>query len=190
MWEAERTGLSIRHQVNGREKRIGKLQVDGWCSTSKTAYPFHGCFYHSHPCLALEMNAVNGNPMANCSPRPERTPSTYVILSRRRAVGMRVETRDEKRSDREKVSGCCISATTPRAVDDDVATDPERRACRNRVRTDRVQRLRTGNIALAHCRDAARVQEYPSDPRRSRPVHAPIRRRAQHHGDSAKHAHG
>ena len=37
----------------------------------------------------------------------------------RRAVGMRVE-RDEKRFGREKVSGCCISTTTQRAVDDDV----------------------------------------------------------------------
>ena len=42
----------------------------------------------------------------------------------RRAVGMRVE-REEKRSGRENVSGCCISATTTRAVDDDVATDPD-----------------------------------------------------------------
>ena len=30
------------------------------------------------------------------------------------------------------MSGCCISAMTTRAMDADVATDPERRACRNR----------------------------------------------------------
>ena len=35
--------------------------------------------------------------------------------------------KDEKRSGHEKVSGCRLSATTPRAVDDDVATDSERR---------------------------------------------------------------
>ena len=62
-WEAERTGRAIRHQVNGREKRIGKLPVDGWCSETNTAYQFHGCFYHGHPCLGLETNAVNGKPM-------------------------------------------------------------------------------------------------------------------------------
>ena len=62
-WESERTGLSIRHQVNGRGKRIGKLQVDGWCSTTNTAYQFHGYFYHGHQCLGLETNAVNGKPM-------------------------------------------------------------------------------------------------------------------------------
>ena len=62
-WEAKRTGRAIRHQVNGREKRIGKLPVDGWCSETNTAYQFHGCFYHGHPCLGVETNAVNGKPM-------------------------------------------------------------------------------------------------------------------------------
>ena len=28
-WESKRTGRVIRHQINGREKRIGKLLVDG-----------------------------------------------------------------------------------------------------------------------------------------------------------------
>ena len=102
---------------------------------------------------------------------------------------MRVE-RDEMSPDRTKVSGCCISPTSTRAVDDDVATDPERRACMNRVRHDRVRHLRTGRIARALCRDAARVQEHPSDTRGSRSVHAPIRRRAQHHVDSKAHARG
>ena len=50
---------------------------------------------------------------------------------------MRAE-RDEKRTGREKVSGCCISATTTRAMDDDVAKDPSRCAYRKRVRSDRV----------------------------------------------------
>ena len=106
-WESERTGRAIRHQINGREKRIGKVQVDGWCSETNTAYQFHGCFYHGHPCTRQEVNAVNGKP--NCSPRPERTPSTYVTLSRSSRCGN--AERDEKRSGREKVSGCCISAT-------------------------------------------------------------------------------
>ena len=62
-WEAERTRRAIRHQVNGREKRIGKLPVDGWCSETNTAYQFHGCFCHGHPCLGLETNAVKGKSM-------------------------------------------------------------------------------------------------------------------------------
>ena len=62
-WEDTRTGRAIRHQVNGREKRIGKLPVDGWCSETNTAYQFNGCFYHGHPCLGLETNAFNGKPM-------------------------------------------------------------------------------------------------------------------------------
>ena len=73
-------------------------------------------------------------PTARRYPKEHRL-STSLCQSRR-AVGMRVE-RDEKRSGRETLSGC-ISTTTPSAADDDVATDPEWRACRNRVRTDRV----------------------------------------------------
>ena len=97
------------------------------------AYQFHGCFFHGHPCTRQEVNAVNGKPMdARRDPKEHRLPTSLCQV-----VGMRVE-RDEKRSGCEKVSGCCISATTSRTIDDDVATDPERRAYRNRVRSDRV----------------------------------------------------
>ena len=48
-WESERTGHAIRHQINGREKRIGKLPVNGWCSQTNTAYQFHGCFLSRSP---------------------------------------------------------------------------------------------------------------------------------------------
>ena len=47
--ESDRTGCTIRHQGNGREKRIGKLPVDGWCAETRTAYQFHGCFWHRCP---------------------------------------------------------------------------------------------------------------------------------------------
>ena len=63
-WESERTGRVIRHQINGREKRIGKMLVDGWCSETKTAYQFHGCFFHGHSCTRQEVNEVNGKTTA------------------------------------------------------------------------------------------------------------------------------
>ena len=63
-WESERTGRVMRHQINSREKGIGKLLVDGWCSETKTAYQFHGCFFHGNPSTSQEVNAVNGKPMA------------------------------------------------------------------------------------------------------------------------------
>ena len=65
-WAAAKTGFAIRCQVNGREKRIGKLPVDGWCPETRTAYQFHGCFFHGCPkCYALnETNSVNGKTMA------------------------------------------------------------------------------------------------------------------------------
>ena len=64
--ESDRTGCTIRHQANGREKRIGKLLVDGWCAETRTAYQFHGCFWHGCPkCYDQnETNSVNGKTMA------------------------------------------------------------------------------------------------------------------------------
>ena len=47
--ESDRTGCTIRHQGNGREKRIEKLPVDGWCAETRTAYQFHGCVWHGCP---------------------------------------------------------------------------------------------------------------------------------------------
>ena len=64
--ESDRTGCTIRHQGNGREKRIGKLPVDGWCAETRTAYQFHGCFWHGCPkCYDHEeTNTLNGKTMA------------------------------------------------------------------------------------------------------------------------------
>ena len=65
-WESYRTGHSIRHQANGREKRIGKLPVDGWCAEIRTAYQFHGCYFHGCPKCHTDpkkINAVNKKTM-------------------------------------------------------------------------------------------------------------------------------
>ena len=65
-WEAAKNGCLIRHQANGREKRIGKLPVDGWCPESRTAYQFHGCYFHGCPKChtdSEEINAVNKKKM-------------------------------------------------------------------------------------------------------------------------------
>ena len=64
--EACEIRCTIRHQANGREKRIGKLSVDGWCADTNTAYQFHGCFWHGCPKCHTdpdEINAVNGKTM-------------------------------------------------------------------------------------------------------------------------------
>ena len=65
-WESAKSGCAIRHQVNGHEKRIGKRRVDGWCAETRTAYQFHGCFWHGCPkCYDQnETNSVNGKTMA------------------------------------------------------------------------------------------------------------------------------
>ena len=63
--ESDRTGCTIRHQGNGREKRVGKLLVDGWCAKTRTAYQFHGCYFHGCPkCYDHEeTNTPNGKTM-------------------------------------------------------------------------------------------------------------------------------
>ena len=65
-WEAAKNGCTIRHQVNGREKRIGKLPVDGWCAETRTAYQFHGCYFHgcTNCYESQETNTLNGKTMA------------------------------------------------------------------------------------------------------------------------------
>ena len=65
--ESDRKGCTIRHQANGREKRIGKLLVDGWCANTRTAYQFHGCYFHGCPKCHIdpeETNKLNGKTMA------------------------------------------------------------------------------------------------------------------------------
>ena len=64
-WEAAKNGCTTRHQSNGREKRIGKLLVDGWCANTRTAYQFHCCYFHGCPkCYDQEeTNKLNGKTM-------------------------------------------------------------------------------------------------------------------------------
>ena len=80
-WEAAKNGCAIRHQVNGREKRIGKLPVDGWCPETRTAYQFHGCFIHGCPkCYDQnETNSVNGKTMATLLEKHAATPHTFDV---------------------------------------------------------------------------------------------------------------
>ena len=61
-----KTDRDIRHQTIGREKRIGKLLVDGWCAETRTAYQFHGCYFHGcRDCYdPQEVNTLNGKTMA------------------------------------------------------------------------------------------------------------------------------
>ena len=76
-WETARTEKFIRHQSNGHEKLIGKLIVDGWCVEKRTAYQFHGYFFHGCPCNEKEVNDVKGVPMSVLLADP-RTNTAYL----------------------------------------------------------------------------------------------------------------
>ena len=67
-WVSIKTGRDIPHQTIGREKRIDKLLVDGWCAETRTAYQFHGCYFHGcRDCFGpQETNTLNGKRWHNC----------------------------------------------------------------------------------------------------------------------------
>ena len=53
-WQAHLTGVSLRHQGNHTEKRIGdrRLPVDGFAMVGghPTVFEFKGCYWHAHEC--------------------------------------------------------------------------------------------------------------------------------------------
>ena len=42
-------GVYIQHGRNDGERRVGPYFLDGCCENTRTAYGFHGCFYHGCP---------------------------------------------------------------------------------------------------------------------------------------------
>ncbi|KAK3705281.1 hypothetical protein QZH41_008170 [Actinostola sp. cb2023] len=67
--EAEQRKITIRHQVNDTEKRIGerRLPVDGFHGPSQTVFQFHGCYWHGHDCTlnqGKEMNETRKKPLS------------------------------------------------------------------------------------------------------------------------------
>ena len=107
--------------------------MDGWCSETKTAYQFHGCFFHGHSCTGKEVNEVNGKPMAELLAETRKN-TAYL---RHFVKVVELWECEWKETRRDPVVKKCLDAATSRTMDDDVATDPERRARRNRVWSDR-----------------------------------------------------
>ena len=65
-WVAHSESISIQHQFNRKERRIGvrQIPVDGYCKETKTVYQFHGCYFHGHRC---HLNNKTFNKTKNCS---------------------------------------------------------------------------------------------------------------------------
>lgn len=48
-YESEKDGIFIEHAMNVGEYKVGKYKVDGYCEDTKTAYQFHGDYWHGNP---------------------------------------------------------------------------------------------------------------------------------------------
>ena len=59
---AQRHGVYIQHGRNVGERRMRQYFLDGCCEDIRTAYEFHGCFYHGCPkCFPADtFNPVSG----------------------------------------------------------------------------------------------------------------------------------
>ena len=57
-WMAKKEGVEIQHALNGGERRIEGVKVDG-VAEDGTVYEFHGCFYHGHEACYPRRDTVN-----------------------------------------------------------------------------------------------------------------------------------
>ena len=64
-WLVHSESISIQHQFNRKERRIGvrQIPVDGYCKETKSVYQFHGCYFHGHRC---HLNNKTFNKTKNC----------------------------------------------------------------------------------------------------------------------------
>jgi hypothetical protein len=90
-------GERICHQRDGGERRLGQhsLPVDGFSEESRTAYQFHGCFWHGHPCHKTEgitIHPVRKVPMKQLLRETALKPKIYTLsgVLARNGVGMRM----------------------------------------------------------------------------------------------------
>ena len=142
------TGHTIRHQSNGREKRVGKLLVDGWCAETRTAYQFHGCYFHgcTNCYEPQETNALNGKTMTKLL---EDTKKNTAYLRRHVHVVEMWECAWKRERD----------PPPPSKMEHDAAADHHSSCRRYAVRHGRMRRSRPGTSARSLCRDAADLQE-------------------------------
>ena len=51
--------ISRQSAFHGREKRIGKYKVDGYCQEQNKVFEFHGNYWHAHQCMFRDETALH-----------------------------------------------------------------------------------------------------------------------------------
>ena len=58
-WIAHEHNIKIQSTFHGGEKRIGKYKVDGYCQEQNKVFEFHGDYWHAHPSMFPDENALH-----------------------------------------------------------------------------------------------------------------------------------
>ena len=58
-WIAHEHNIEIQSSFHGGEKRIGKYKVDGYCQEQNKVFEFHGDYWHAHPSMFPDENALH-----------------------------------------------------------------------------------------------------------------------------------
>lgn len=76
-WEAHQRqrGISIRHENNSIEKRVGdrQLPVDGFHGPTQPVFQYHGCFWYGHDCYLNDGKEFNAKRKKSMSELREET---------------------------------------------------------------------------------------------------------------------
>lgn len=82
--EESQRGIDIIHSAKQREVVLHGIRVDGFSSTSKQVFFFHGCFWHGHFCLTAKRDdPLQEDPSDTLNTRYERTLKTTERLRQR-----------------------------------------------------------------------------------------------------------
>ena len=74
-WIAHEHNIKIQSAFHGGEKRIGRYKVDGYCQEQNKVFEFHGDYWHAHPSMFPDENALHPS-----IKHKDQTPKTIKVV--------------------------------------------------------------------------------------------------------------